>query len=592
VTLTAPAPGAYHWFTDRAMTTPVSPVNQGNSITVSTTQPGTTSFFVQNRIVPTCPSPVKEVKVRVYNAIAAFTVDPQPGTGAPIAPNYTVTFTATPGTGSSTTYTWYWGDQSAPETTNQNVIEHKFKKPGDYAVKVVVEEVYTDGGFDQTTCQRESAVTVVSVFRPLCELVLPIGGSFQKDNLTGATTYGFTGAQACIPSSAFECLSERGAVFNGVVSFTATAFADSLVTDDSDYATAANPFLGAQRRMQPYASYSFVAPLASGRPNYEAGTFAMPAFNWQTSARARPPAWIASSIATRLSPDGQPLQERDALGVNSTAKFGYGGRVLTGTGAATAATAHAVPYLQAQNAEYATVQFESFENVCISCTGNGPKFGDDAFPLLASEIVVEALASSSTAKAHTGSKAGRLVFNGNLAQLTLKTLPVTAQLRQVGVSVKVWVLTEAITLNDTGTKVWMESADTPGLSLSDAPLRLVSQTGEWALFEALVPLSSPLIAPNARVIPHLQFGGAPDGSGGAMVLRVDDVRVQPRDAQMTAYVYDSFSLRLLASFDDQHFGLLYQYNNEGKLIRKQVETERGIKTLQETFYHTPQVPRP
>jgi YD repeat-containing protein len=47
------------------------------------------------------------------------------------------------------------------------------------------------------------------------------------------------------------------------------------------------------------------------------------------------------------------------------------------------------------------------------------------------------------------------------------------------------------------------------------------------------------------------------------------------------------SLRLVASFDDQHFALRYQYNQEGKLIRKQAETARGLKTLQETHYHSP-----
>ena len=50
---------------------------------------------------------------------------------------------------------------------------------------------------------------------------------------------------------------------------------------------------------------------------------------------------------------------------------------------------------------------------------------------------------------------------------------------------------------------------------------------------------------------------------------------------------DPTTRKLLASFDDQHFGLFYQYNAEGKLVRKQVETERGLQTIQETQYNTP-----
>jgi hypothetical protein len=72
---------------------------------------------------------------------------------------------------------------------------------------------------------------------------------------------------------------------------------------------------------------------------------------------------------------------------------------------------------------------------------------------------------------------------------------------------------------------------------------------------------------------------------------IDDVRVQPLDAQMNAYVYDPVTLRLLTSFDDQHFGLYYQYNAEGQLVRKLIETERGIKTVQEAQYHTPKIAR-
>jgi len=57
-------------------------------------------------------------------------------------------------------------------------------------------------------------------------------------------------------------------------------------------------------------------------------------------------------------------------------------------------------------------------------------------------------------------------------------------------------------------------------------------------------------------------------------------------------VYDPRNFRLLASFDDQHFGMYYQYNAEGKLVRKLVETERGMRTVQETQYNTPLQQRP
>ena len=80
-------------------------------------------------------------------------------------------------------------------------------------------------------------------------------------------------------------------------------------------------------------------------------------------------------------------------------------------------------------------------------------------------------------------------------------------------------------------------------------------------------------------------------NNGAEEMWLDDIRVQPSEAEMTAYVYDPVNFRLRASFDSQHFGLYYQYNEEGQLIRKLIETERGVKTISETNYNSPSVDR-
>ena len=57
------------------------------------------------------------------------------------------------------------------------------------------------------------------------------------------------------------------------------------------------------------------------------------------------------------------------------------------------------------------------------------------------------------------------------------------------------------------------------------------------------------------------------------------------------YVYDKYSVRLLAEFGDQHFGVFYQYNNEAQLVRKSIETERGMRTLGESQYNVPREKR-
>lgn len=61
----------------------------------------------------------------------------------------------------------------------------------------------------------------------------------------------------------------------------------------------------------------------------------------------------------------------------------------------------------------------------------------------------------------------------------------------------------------------------------------------------------------------------------------DDIRFFPTDGSMMSYVYDPISLRLMAELDERNYATLYEYDEEGKLIRVKKETEKGIMTIQE-----------
>jgi hypothetical protein len=62
----------------------------------------------------------------------------------------------------------------------------------------------------------------------------------------------------------------------------------------------------------------------------------------------------------------------------------------------------------------------------------------------------------------------------------------------------------------------------------------------------------------------------------------DDVRFFPYDGSMKSYVYDPKNLRFVAELDERHFATLYEYDEEGRLMRIKKETERGIMTIQES----------
>jgi hypothetical protein len=126
-----------------------------------------------------------------------------------------------------------------------------------------------------------------------------------------------------------------------------------------------------------------------------------------------------------------------------------------------------------------------------------------------------------------------------------------------------------------------------GVASVPLDFKWIARTGEWNLYEAKWT-PGPLVTINglaAGATVSVSINKHP--SLANEVVFIDDVRYQPLDAQVVCYVYDAATLKPLATFDDQHFGMYNQYDGEGKLVRKLIETERGIRTVQESQIHAP-----
>lgn len=70
------------------------------------------------------------------------------------------------------------------------------------------------------------------------------------------------------------------------------------------------------------------------------------------------------------------------------------------------------------------------------------------------------------------------------------------------------------------------------------------------------------------------------------VFLFDDIRFFPYDGSMMSYVYDPINLRLVAELDERNYAKIYEYDEEGKLIRVKKETEKGVMTIQENRENT------
>ena len=255
--------------------------------------------------------------------------------------------------------------------------------------------------------------------------------------------------------------------------------------------------------------------------------------DWESTPPAFDNNWIPSGEVTAFSPHGNTLEEKIALDIYSAAHFDKEG---------------ILPTLVTQNARYEAVYFNSYEDPVFSKGGHSGAYGrvinsSDPALLLPDEHIVR--------DAHLSSKGGimKLWVHHNYDQQELR--------------------------------IRLREADTGIEQAKEHTLNQIAQVGEWILFSGEIPGPDITVSSFDFVISNSLSGN----------LLVDDLKFQPVDAQTTCYVYDLKTLRLLTQFDDEHFGLFYQYNEEGKLIRNLIETERGMKTIQETQYNTPRKPR-
>lgn len=325
---------------------------------------------------------------------------------------------------------------------------------------------------------------------------------------------------------------------------------------------------------------------ASAGRTWDAGIYDdFTVFNWDYE-EANDSVWTMLNTTTKVSPYGATLEEKNALGIYSCLKMGYD---------------FSLPYLTAVNSTYNNTFFEGFETAKESGTTLNC---EDGFTISQTSGYYGDLVPDT---GHTGNQSLRMKFVKSSStsakgittytfesSLTLPDIQLNDQVINEGVLVKLWMKSDK-TVSTFSLKY--KKYDTGTSSLVDASVSFtkVAQTGDWTLYEAkITDFGASIKTVASSITPSVYMKNTSVMSTAtAPKVYFDDVRMQPLDAQVTAYVYDPATLRLIASFDDQHFSLLYQYSAEGKLVRKLKETVEGVKTITETQYNVPKnIPRP
>lgn len=330
-----------------------------------------------------------------------------------------------------------------------------------------------------------------------------------------------------------------------MLSASVSLYDDHWQSDDMDHAyqltDIKNDYLTARRgQWHPSLGYTFKGNITGATQGderiYTGGIISdFETFNFDDAMANNDSKWIQGSKVNIYSPHGVPLEEENILGIKSCARYGYEDHV---------------PLLVAGNAGYNSVLFESFEDQSYDYT--------------------------SITQHHSGKKSGTIATS---ASINIGTIIIDQHIIDEGLISKCWVKSDnvdALLQNEVTAKV-------VGGAEVMAQVTKVAKVGEWTLLNMQWQNLTGLVI-GEKVTLVLS-------NTSSNQVYVDDVRLQPDDAQMTCYVYDPLTYRVLTTFDDQNFGMYYQYNAEGQMVRTLIETEEGIVTSGESYMNVPGKPR-
>lgn len=309
-----------------------------------------------------------------------------------------------------------------------------------------------------------------------------------------------------------------------------------------------------------------------------------------TSTRKSGSFWVEANTTTLYDLHGQPIETRDVLNNYSAARIAWNGTM---------------PELVASNSNNEDVYFESFEDPVRSKQKFVDRVGslvnpvwpcDDYFLPDFSWRQTGSYLSATPANAHTGINGwntGGLYKTSLFAVRSLSDVKPAPYLRN-GTMEYTYNLPEKKAYSsgfsfykekDYIFSAWVKRSsgfDVSGLSLSVSNGTLTRNAStpqrkavveKWILVEFTIPASalSDLYAQNKLVEIRLQ---------GATTI--DDLRIFPASGNIKTYVYHPYTFNLMAELDENNMASLYEYDDQGRLVRIKKETDRGIITVKES----------
>jgi hypothetical protein len=364
----------------------------------------------------------------------------------------------------------------------------------------------------------------------------------------------------------------------------------------TEQAKVVNPFLkGLRGNWRPYKSWTYVEDrdYDALRPDpANDGAFSSYSNFWTKSSEKYKPnysasKWVWTSEVTEYSPFGMELENKDPLGRYSSALYGY---------------AKTLPTAVASNTRHRQLWYEGFEEYMYQKTllsdyvcppWVSPYTRDDFVVMDQTNVNLD------ETHHHTGNISLKLEAGDSLIQ----EVPLEVGFLAYPEVALGPYFPSSLTTKDDQIVPFRPDAGKYIFSLwTREELGLEDTLHDNSIFrvefeDALGNISSKELKSKGLIIEGWQrieeVVNIPDGTVKMTLMFIsesstswfDDLRIFPYDGSMKSYAYDARTLRLMAELDENNYATFYEYDLEGNLVRIKKETERGIKTLQESRQH-------
>ncbi len=280
--------------------------------------------------------------------------------------------------------------------------------------------------------------------------------------------------------------------------------------------------------------------------------------------------WVWSNEITNVSPQGEELENMNALGIYSSVLFGYN---------------NYLPIAVASNSKRTQMGFDGFEDYYernATCLRRHFNFEDQ----LGSNVRLSAIEAHSglyALEVDPGSKAKMIRDyespNNNLPNQAINYQSTSDdQLIRFSPSAGKYMISGWVKENQPNSfadTTYSNANIEVKIRLANGSFQMITLLPSGKIIDGWQRIESQVIIPNG--VTEISIALAANG----VKTWFDDVRAYPADGNMESYVYHNITHRLMAKLDANNFAIFYEYDKEGNLIRIKRETEMGIVTLKE-----------